>query len=117
MRRGSGYDGLGALPERIRLRLRLGHDDSFGVTASERPQRAAPVQVGLGGMGFLRQELDALGYRFPDLRRRARDRVAEVDQGDETLVLGEADRGPAFRGLEQLRRAPVGAEASSVGGE
>src|SRR5262245_41702383 len=44
-------------------------------------------------------------------------RRAEVEQTDEALVVGDADGGAAFRGAENLRRAPVARETSPVRGE
>ena len=84
-----------------------------GRTARSTSPTTTPAPcTGSSRRGSSRQHLDVLGRRPALLRGRARDRAAEVDQRDELLVVGEADRGAALGRLEQLRRAPVRGEAA-----
>ena len=59
---------------------------------------------------------DLVGGR-PLRRRLLLHRRAEVEQADETLVLGHADGRPALRRPQHLRSTPVARQPSAVGGE
>ena len=45
------------------------------------------------------------------------DRVADVEEADEALVVGQPDRGAALGRAQHLGRAPVARQAAGVGGE
>src|SRR5215212_11898231 len=63
------------------------------------------------------QELDHLVGRQPLRRALLLHGGPEMQETDEALVLGQADRGPPLGRAQHLRGAPVGGEAASVGGE